>query len=471
MPRQNADTLSSVRTQSGGPDGPKSQVEKLPNGQQVRIYWRDESRCYWAEIREAGKKDRWSTKQSRYGSALLSAASAIPERKKSRTPEVTSDSFEAIARKFIELIRTNPSHLSRRSAGPNGVKRTKQTANDYILALEKWFIPFFKSTPIIQIGARMIREFESWKLSEFKNIYGREPSRSVLSNHAAAGALVWRQAEEDELIPWGTSAKFNKDGKPTRRGQPFSIFEVDELLHRIRRLDALYTSQGLHQHDPSREILFHLNNLIALTAATGMRPGSEARSVRWSSFFLSKADNGERILFVKIAKGKRGSRRAAVDGSFLWRCADPRKRFLFRLYPEQLRLPTPGEALYEAPIFERSNGKITRQDVLDKVFAKIINPIPYSLGRIASDPEKLDLRFNADADNEEELATPRTLYSLRHTYACEQINKDESTDIDHLAKQMGTSREMIEFHYAKVYDLKRGHKLASSPDGNEEEMF
>ena len=42
----------------------------------------------------------------------------------------------------------------------------------------------------------------------------------------------------------------------------------------------------------------------------------------------------------------------------------------------------------------------------------------------------------------------RTLYSLRHTYATLQLM--EGRGIHELAKQMGTSVQMIEQHYSKI---------------------
>lgn len=44
--------------------------------------------------------------------------------------------------------------------------------------------------------------------------------------------------------------------------------------------------------------------------------------------------------------------------------------------------------------------------------------------------------------------SPRTLYSLRHTYATLQLMEGRS--IHELARQMGTSVAMLEQHYSKI---------------------
>ncbi len=54
---------------------------------------------------------------------------------------------------------------------------------------------------------------------------------------------------------------------------------------------------------------------------------------------------------------------------------------------------------------------------------------------------------------------PRTLYSLRHTYATLALVKG-TVDIHTLAKQMGTSAVMIERHYSHLIPRQRPHDLA-----------
>ena len=52
----------------------------------------------------------------------------------------------------------------------------------------------------------------------------------------------------------------------------------------------------------------------------------------------------------------------------------------------------------------------------------------------------------------------RTLYSLRHTYATEELLV--GTDIHTLSKQMGTSVRMLEAHYSKLTATMAAAKLA-----------
>ena len=54
--------------------------------------------------------------------------------------------------------------------------------------------------------------------------------------------------------------------------------------------------------------------------------------------------------------------------------------------------------------------------------------------------------------------TDRTLYSLRHTYATQELLA--GTDIHTLARQMGTSVVMLERHYSKLTATMAADKLA-----------
>jgi integrase len=52
----------------------------------------------------------------------------------------------------------------------------------------------------------------------------------------------------------------------------------------------------------------------------------------------------------------------------------------------------------------------------------------------------------------------RTLYSLRHTYAIQALLL--GTDIQTLAKQMGTSVRILELHYSKLTATMAAEQLA-----------
>ena len=60
--------------------------------------------------------------------------------------------------------------------------------------------------------------------------------------------------------------------------------------------------------------------------------------------------------------------------------------------------------------------------------------------------------------NQSSTGKERTLYSIRHTCATEQLLA--GTDIHTLSKQMGTSVRMLEAHYSKLTATMAADKLA-----------
>jgi integrase len=78
--------------------------------------------------------------------------------------------------------------------------------------------------------------------------------------------------------------------------------------------------------------------------------------------------------------------------------------------------------------------------------------MPYETNKLFHKPlDELGLtQANAGGD--------RTLYSLRHTYATQELQA--STDIHTLARQMGTSVLMLERHYSKLTATMAAPKLA-----------
>jgi integrase len=67
-------------------------------------------------------------------------------------------------------------------------------------------------------------------------------------------------------------------------------------------------------------------------------------------------------------------------------------------------------------------------------------------------------RFKDGRKPFEQAGTDRTLYSLRHTYATQELLA--GTDIHTLARQMGTSVVMLERHYSKLTATMAAEQLA-----------
>ena len=99
------------------------------------------------------------------------------------------------------------------------------------------------------------------------------------------------------------------------------------------------------------------------------------------------------------------------------RCADIKHLEFEELLEQKMNLP----------VFRLNDGTVTKH--LNQTFKKFLR----------------DIDLLVDTKTEQQ----RTLYCLRHTYATFQL-VNNNVDIHTLAKQMGTSIEMLEKHYSHL---------------------
>jgi integrase len=163
---------------------------------------------------------------------------------------------------------------------------------------------------------------------------------------------------------------------------------------------------------------------------TGMRHGTEAMGICWRHLEWH-TDKGVRYLRIWV-DGKTGGR---------WLIAKH-------------------ECL---PVLERL--KATHQDTADLSFDDLLAlRMPTKLfrfkdGRIPFEMNKIFRRLLEDLDLVKgQAGTDRTLYSLRHTYATQELLA--GTDIHTLARHMCTSVTMLEKHYSKLTATMAAEQLA-----------
>ena len=229
--------------------------------------------------------------------------------------------------------------------------------------------------------------------------------------------LTWCVAER--LIP--TRPDFSKP-KVEKKRRP--TFDINEWRRITRALPKWIASSNNVAVERDR---FYLRDFVLLSSNCGARVG-EMRSLRWRDVRSHTYPNGNKRIILDFTKGKTGPREVVCnEGSdvFIKRMWDYRKE---ELGGEN---PSPDEPVFCSPL-----GEVVEER--KKSFKSLLDFV--------------GLREN----NKGEV---RTLYSLRHFYAHQQLRNDPPVSVYDLASNMGTSVRVIESNYGDRDNIARGQKM------------
>ena len=299
--------------------------------------------------------------------------------------------------------------------------RGKSVYASYITCIEKYFIPYFGDKRLEQLKHDDIIAFEIWRNRQMT----KQPKASTLMNFASAWNRLQQTAiakgwlSEHAAIPKLTTRGMKSTSRPA-----FSIGEVAKLLAYMQT----WAEQG--RLAVEREMRPLLRDYTEMLLLTGMRHGTEAMGICWKHVEWH-TDKGVRYIRIWVS-GKTGGRwliakHRAVD--VLNRLRDRQKDVKHLALDELLASPV------QHKLFVFSDGY--QAPSLNGTFRRLMR----------------DSGMALDANGQN-----RTLYSLRHTYATQELFA--GTDIHTLAKQMGTSVLMLERHYSKLTATMAAEQLA-----------
>lgn len=316
----------------------------------------------------------------------------------------TTRKFKDVARHAIQRMHTELEQ---------GVG--KQAYKDYIQVLNKWLIPYFGGTDIAKLDLAAMTTFDAWRTAQ----NGRVPAQSTINNHNAA---LNRVLDEAELNGWIVKSLrptlLNKGVKTQSRGS----FSVEEYR-------TIYTAlRGYHKQTPNEKSAATretLRNYVLFLANTGVRHGTEALGLRWRNIEWYERDD-ERYLAINV-DGKTNKRTAIARDrvvDFLWRQAQLNTSISVADFDALIA------AKLDEPVFTTRLGAVATVPNLNRAFNALL--------------DELDLKLGADGRT-------RTLYSWRHFYATQDLERGVSTHA--LSRQLGNSTEMIDRHYSKYSPL------------------
>lgn len=367
----------------------------------------------------------------------------------------------------------------------------KQSYIDYIRCLNK-YKDFFGNKHLARITSQDIVEFQNWLSSHI----GRKPNRSTFNTYFAAIKRVFDLAIRNRWVDQKLIPVIKNEGVKTKRRPDFSGKEILALRKFLKGYAETTTKTPSEGNDKSKggvkkisiEIRQFLYNYVDFILFTGMRPGREMKCLKWSHISEEELDGESRIV-IRLPSGKTGAR-TIIAGDHIRECLsriafsqikflkdqetrEQKLKSLERELQQQIQTATtqlPGETkvvvlnqdhqaqkpsepepfrsdLYkmvigaDVPIFVLSNGKFPKD--LPGAFERAL--------------ELAKLLINAQGQK-------RSLYSIRHAYATIMLVHSK-IDIHTLARNMGTSVQMIEKHYSHLSVLQKHKQLSPLTEG------
>jgi len=293
--------------------------------------------------------------------------------------------------------------------------------SSYISVIERYFLPYFGERHLETLTATDIAQFEAWRNRQMQKI----PKASTLNTFAAAWTkLLDTGIRKGWISERATVPRLSTRGEKSTPRPAFSKDEVDQLLAYLET----WSVGGIKP--AGKEMRLLLRDYIEILLLTGIRHGTEAMGLCWNHLEWHESER-KKYLRLWVA-GKTGGR---------WLIAKHRAVAVFeRLAARQRDL---GGKSFETLLESRQKQPVFR-------FSTGYQPHSF-IGTFRRLMRDSGLLRATDGQN-------RTLYSLRHTYATQELLA--GTDIHTLARQLGNSAQMIEQYYSKLTATLAAERLA-----------
>ena len=278
--------------------------------------------------------------------------------------------------------------------------KSDQYKDGNIKICENHLIPFYGKTPLDQITEDMMNNFISEKFRE--NNYSNVTLRHFQTTMRKVLEFGRRKGYLNELphIP-----------KPPLTINSRSDFSKEEW----RRLYEFMREWIKHPNSRISRQRFYTQQYILILGNSGIRCGTELRSLKWSDISTTKDILGDERVVVSV-KGKTDRRDVVCNVGI--------ERYFKRLWDFRTKElgspPNKSECVLVNP-----NGK----------------PIMSYKGSFNSLLDKVGLSLDDEGNR-------RTPYSIRHTYITMRLM--EGVNVYQLSSNVGTSVEMIESYYGHL---------------------
>jgi integrase len=277
--------------------------------------------------------------------------------------------------------------------------------------------PYVGSIQINLIGQDRWERYPLWRQTNGKGRNGRVSDASIRTEMSIFRSIM-KYAASKKYIPDGHLPKGKLLLAKVRR-EEFTPEEYRKL-HTFARGWIKQTRHPAHHW--SRTVAY---NFILIMCNTGMRP-PEAKNLRWRDVAIRTDDQGRRFVVLHV-RGKDKFRNLVAAGNVAE-------------YLERIRAISKATGDNDF-VFTTSNGKRS-----GGLYRRLIESLLKESGLLMSSA-----------------GTRRSTYCFRHTYATFRLS--EGVDVYFLAKQMGTSVQMIEDHYGHVNPVKNAERILQGLPG------
>lgn len=276
--------------------------------------------------------------------------------------------------------------------------------------IETYAVQFFGTMKFEAIKPADFTNYWAWRKTNYNK---KVPSNGTLRRERTSILPVFKFAVAKGYIPAIPETAPPK--ATTERRPTFTQDEWRKLYTKARSWVKEGESKATWRHR------FMTQQYVLVLANTGMRVG-ELRGLRWSDLRTVKTDDGTRL--VAEVRGKTGIREVVFQAG-----AEIYVKRIYDFRGEELNADTDGQTKhrvpFEEPIFCHKDG--TPIQTMKTAFNSLLSFA------------KVPIKRNGGS---------RTIYSLRHFYATMRLGHETSPFL--LAKQMGTSVEMLEKYYGQT---------------------
>ena len=393
----------------------------------IRLYKRPNSPYFWTQINnEDGTIRRVSTKEKTVEKATKQAIrlSIETEQAIENNLPTNTKTFSSVAKTIIKELESY-----------RDTDFWKEVYASYIQVIKNYQIPYFKNKQL-----NVVRNDYANYLKYVEKQMGSKIAKSTVSTHASALKRILNTALVKGWITNAALPSVKTIG--AKEGDRRATFELDEYNSMRIKLRAYKNADTHRKRDKSiRELLY---DYVLFLANSGVRHGKEALRLTWKDINKRTIGNNTYVYASVITfkgQGKKRKREVILrHNKFsdaiknLQRCIDRNSKLKGKKFDAVI-----GKSDELIFVAVDENNKVFQPSRIDGTFKNFL--------------EHYELLVGSEGN--------RTLYSLRHFYATQELLRNNVSSLM-LAKQMGTSEKMLEQHYGHLEVWQKAVELSGN---------